>query len=54
MPYENQCAYVGCSHIKEQECGIKQAVEKGDISKQRYQNSSKIYQDLKEKYQHPF
>lgn len=51
-PYENQCAYVGCSHIKEQECGIKQAVEQGNINKQRYQNYSKIYQDLKEKEDH--
>lgn len=49
---EQGCAYVGCSHIKEQECGIKQAVEQGKISKQRYQNYRKIYLELKDKEEH--
>lgn len=48
-PYRKDCAYVGCSHIKEQECGIKKALEKGIIAKERYQSYVKIYQELKEK-----
>lgn len=41
----------GCSHIKEENCCVKKAVEKGKITKERYQNYQKIYQELKEKEQ---
>lgn len=47
-----ECEYVGCRHIKEKECGIKKAVEEGKISKQRYLNFVKIYEELKEKEEH--
>lgn len=43
------CRYVGCTHIKEDECGIKYAVEKGKINRQRYERFCKIYNELKEK-----
>lgn len=43
------CQFVGCTHVKEENCGIKDAVEKGNISKERYENFCKIYLDLKEK-----
>lgn len=47
--YIDQCEFVGCSHKKEENCGIKQAVEEGKISKARYQRYCKIYEELKEK-----
>jgi ribosome biogenesis GTPase len=43
------CRYVGCTHIKENECGIKYAVEQGIVSVQRYERFCKIYSELKEK-----
>lgn len=43
------CEYVGCTHIKEQNCGIKEAIETGRISTQRYERFCKIYEELKEK-----
>ena len=43
------CRYVGCTHIKESECGIKYAIQKGKINQQRYERFSKIYNELKEK-----
>ena len=43
------CRYVGCTHIKENECGIKYAIEQGKIASQRYERFSKIYGELKEK-----
>lgn len=43
------CRYVGCTHIKENECGIKYAIEQGNITKQRYERFCKIYKELKEK-----
>ena len=47
-PSEN-CEFVGCTHIKEENCGIKEAVEEGKISSERYERFCKIYLDLKEK-----
>ena len=49
---EKNCKYVGCTHIKEKECGIKQALEEGRIAKPRYENYIKIYEDLKDKEEH--
>lgn len=42
------CKYVGCTHIKEEDCGIKQDVKKGKISEGRYNRFCKIYNELKE------
>ena len=44
-----KCEFVGCTHIKEQNCEIKRAVTNGEISKERYDNYCKIYEELKEK-----
>jgi len=46
------CEFVGCTHIKEQECGIKQAIEEGRISQERYERFCKIYEELKDKEKH--
>ena len=46
---KEKCEFVGCTHIKEKNCGIKQAVAKGEISVERYERFCKIYQELKEK-----
>ena len=43
------CEFIGCTHIKEENCGIKKALEDGKITESRYQNFCKIYQELKEK-----
>ena len=34
--YVGECEYADCGHIKEKNCGIKQAVQEGKISKERY------------------
>ncbi len=47
-----ECEYQGCSHIKEENCGIKKALEEGKISNDRYQRYVKIYGDLKYKEEH--
>lgn len=44
-----KCEFVGCTHIKEQNCGIKKAIEEGKIDKTRYERFCKIYEELKEK-----
>lgn len=47
--FEENCEFIGCTHIKEENCGIKSAVEKGVIDRERYERFCKIYQELKEK-----
>ena len=52
IEFEKQCEFVGCTHIKEQECGIKKALEEKKISNSRYENYVRIYNDLKDKEEH--
>lgn len=46
--YIPKCEFIGCTHIKEINCGVKNAVEVGQIDKGRYERFCKIYQELKE------
>ncbi|MBO6015360.1 MAG: ribosome small subunit-dependent GTPase A [Lachnospiraceae bacterium] len=46
---EGQCRFHGCVHIHEPSCGVKSAVEQGDISRQRYENYLQIYEECKNK-----
>ena len=46
VPYLDKCEFQGCSHIKEEKCGIKEALKSGNISSQRYENYVKIYNNL--------
>lgn len=47
-----ECEYVGCGHIKEENCGIKNALQRKEISENRYQNFIKIYEELKDREEH--
>ena len=47
--YIPNCEYIGCNHVKEVNCGIKDAVASGQISEVRYQSYCKIYNELKQK-----
>ena len=49
LEYIKKCEFIGCTHIKEENCGIKNAIEKEQISKERYDRFCKIYNELKEK-----
>lgn len=48
-PLIKDCEFVGCTHIKEENCGIKQAIKQGKIDSGRYERFCKIYEELKEK-----
>lgn len=48
VPYTENCEFRGCSHIKEKNCGIKNAVEKKKIDSGRYERYCVLYQKLKE------
>ena len=47
--YIPNCEFVGCTHIKEENCGIKEAIEEGYIAQTRYERFCRIYSELKEK-----
>ena len=47
QPYEKYCRFAGCAHINEPDCGIKQALEEGKISRIRYENYAQIYDERK-------
>ena len=51
-PQIANCEFVGCTHIKEEKCGIKNAIKEGKISQERYENYCKIYEELKDKEKH--
>ena len=46
--YENECKFLGCVHINEPVCGVKEAVKEGRISQSRYENYKLLYEELKE------
>ena len=45
--YEKACRFGGCSHITEPVCGVREAVERGDVSRMRYDNYCQMYEELK-------
>lgn len=45
--YEKYCRFRGCSHIAEPVCGVRRAVEEGQISRLRYENYRLLYEELK-------
>ena len=47
--YEGTCRFQGCTHTHEPGCMVKNALEGGKISKERYENYLELYGELKEK-----
>lgn len=47
--YEDRCRFLGCVHVGERECGVKDAVSAGTIAASRYENYLLIYEELKNK-----
>lgn len=45
--YEHGCRFTGCVHINEPDCGVKQALEAGKISRIRYGNYVDLYNEIK-------
>ena len=48
LSYEPDCRFVGCRHINEPDCGVKQALNEGKISPARYEHYVQMYNELKE------
>lgn len=48
-PYEGACRFHGCTHTHEPGCRVKEALEKGMISRGRYENYLEMFLELKDK-----
>lgn len=46
-PYLDQCRFVGCAHVKERGCAVRQAVEQGEIAESRYRSYVRLYEQVK-------
>lgn len=44
------CRFKGCTHTTEPGCAVKEAVEKGEIAKNRYTRYIELYNELNEKW----
>ncbi|MBP3459243.1 MAG: ribosome small subunit-dependent GTPase A [Lachnospiraceae bacterium] len=47
--YEDQCRFLGCAHIHEPDCGVKNALAAGKISRERYEDYVNLYAECKDK-----
>ena len=47
--YEGNCRFQGCTHVPEPDCVVKEAVDAGNISRERYDSYVQMYEELKEK-----
>lgn len=45
--YEPYCKFQGCMHMKEPQCGVKEAVEAGGISSKRYENYRLVLEEIR-------
>lgn len=45
--YIGDCKYRKCTHLKEEGCAIMQALDTGDISRERHESFVKIYAEIK-------
>lgn len=46
--YEDQCRFIGCMHLNEPGCAVKEALGEGKISHIRYENYKDLYHELKD------
>ena len=44
--YSDNCRFLGCVHISEPDCSVKEALEQGKLSRSRYENYRQFYEEL--------
>lgn len=45
--YEGRCRFLGCAHIHEPGCGVKEALAAGEVSRERYDDYVNLYGECK-------
>lgn len=48
-PFVGDCRFIGCAHYKEPNCGVRRAVEEGQIARSRYESYVTMYEAVKDK-----
>ena len=46
--YDDNCRFIGCVHLNEPGCAVKEALQQGKISSIRYDNYKSFYNELKD------
>ena len=46
--YTNECRFIGCAHINEPDCAVKEALSENKIAESRYESYKAFYKELKE------
>ena len=49
-----ECRFSGCAHINEPDCAVKDLIDKGEMSRERYARYIEIYKAADEQYKHRF
>lgn len=47
IPHAKLCRFIGCNHMNEPDCKVKQAVNHGEVSSLRYNNYKQLFDELK-------
>ncbi len=47
--YRDKCRFLGCAHISEPDCSVKQALEAGELSSVRYENYKQFFEEISKK-----
>ena len=45
--YDQECRFIGCNHLNEPGCAVKEALQEKKISRLRYENYVTLYEELK-------
>ena len=48
-PFEGTCRFIGCAHYREPNCGVRDAVARGEIAQSRYDSYVAMYEAVKDK-----
>lgn len=47
-PFIDKCRFIGCAHVNEPDCAVRQALEENKITRERYESYVQMYTELKE------
>lgn len=47
-PYAGGCRFIGCAHVRESGCAVREAVRAGKIEKSRHESYARLYEKLSE------
>lgn len=48
-PFVGDCRFIGCAHYREPNCGVREAVARGEIAQSRYDSYTTMYEAVKDK-----